>query len=110
MHKSKTEPTTTRIKGLLQMLSPYSFNSYYINGKNMILSDFLSRQKHDDSNPHEIIPVSFNMQNILHSRFYNIHKRKEGKHLVQTRSQAKSISITFPELHGVDKGIDPNIL
>ena len=27
----------------------------------MILSDFLSRQKHDDRNPHDIIPVSFNM-------------------------------------------------
>ena len=32
----------------------------------MILSDFLSRQKHHDSNPHEIIPISFNMHNILH--------------------------------------------
>ena len=28
----------------------------------MILSDFLSRQKHDDSNLHEIIPISFNMK------------------------------------------------
>ena len=31
----------------------------------MILSDLLSRQKHDNTNPHEIIPISFNMQNIL---------------------------------------------
>ena len=30
-------------------------------GKDMILSDFLSRQMHDTSNPHEIISVSFNM-------------------------------------------------
>ena len=30
----------------------------------MILSDVLSRQRHDDSKPHEIIPMSFNMQNI----------------------------------------------
>ena len=29
---------------------------YYIKGKDLILSDFLSKQKHDDSNPHEIIP------------------------------------------------------
>ena len=28
----------------------------------MILSDFLSRQKHDDNNPCEILPISFNMQ------------------------------------------------
>ena len=31
----------------------------------MILSDFLSRQKHDASNPHEIIPTSFNMHSLL---------------------------------------------
>ena len=46
----------------------------------MIFSDFLSRQKHDDSNPHEIIPISFNMQNVLHSRYYNIGERTEGKY------------------------------
>ena len=34
----------------------------------MILNDFLSRQKHGDSNPHEIIPISFNMHNVLHEK------------------------------------------
>ena len=34
-------------------------------GKDMI-SNFLSRQTHDDSNPHEIIPISFNMYKALH--------------------------------------------
>ena len=43
----------------------------------MILSDFLSRQKHDESSPHEIIPISFNMQIILQSRYNNIGERKE---------------------------------
>ena len=43
---SKAEPTTTKIKRLLEVLSSYSFNLYYIKGKDMILSDFLSRQKH----------------------------------------------------------------
>ena len=41
--KSKTEPATTRIKRLLELLSAYSFNLYYMKGKDMILSDFLSR-------------------------------------------------------------------
>ena len=40
--KSKTEPATTRIKRLLEILSAYSFNLYYMKGKDMILSDFLS--------------------------------------------------------------------
>ena len=35
----------------------------------MILNDFLSRQKHDNSNTHEIIPISFNMLNVLHNRY-----------------------------------------
>ena len=50
------------------------------------------------------------MQKIVQSRYYNIHERKEGKYLVQTRLQAKSSDITLPKVHGVDKGIDPNIL
>ena len=42
--KSKMEPATTRIKRLLELISSYSFNLYYMKGKDMILSDFLSRQ------------------------------------------------------------------
>ena len=55
--KSKMEPTTTRIKGLLELISSYSFNLYHMKGKDMILSDFLSRQNNYDSNPNEIIPI-----------------------------------------------------
>ena len=65
--KNKVELTMTRIKRLLEMLSSYSFNLYYIKGKDVVLSDFLSRQRHDDSNPHEIILILFNMQSILQS-------------------------------------------
>ena len=60
--KSKTEPTMTRIKRLLELISYYSFNLYYKKGKDMILNDFLSRQK-NNSNPHEIMP--FNMCKTL---------------------------------------------
>ena len=50
--RSKMEPATNRIKKLLEILSSYSFNLYYIKGKDMILSDFLSRQIKDDSDQH----------------------------------------------------------
>ena len=68
--RSKAEPATTRIKRLLGLLSPYSFNLYYIKGKDMVLSDFLSRQKTDDSNPHELIPILFMLRNQVDNHFY----------------------------------------
>ena len=108
--KSKVEPATTRINRLLEILSSYSSNLYYIEGKDVVLSDYLSRQKHNHSNPHEIILISFNMQYILQSKYYNISEEKVGKYLVQTRSQAKSSGISLSEVHGVGKGLDPNIL
>ena len=40
--KSKVELATTRTKRLLELISSYSFNLYYMKGKDMILSDFLS--------------------------------------------------------------------
>ena len=75
----------------------------------MILSDFLSRQLHDDSNPHEMIPNLLNMQSILQSRYNNLGEGNLGKYLVQTRSQVKSSSVKLPEVHGVDKGLYLNI-
>ena len=40
--KSKVELATTRIKRLLELIISYPFNLYYMKGKDMILSDFLS--------------------------------------------------------------------
>ena len=68
--KSKMEPPSARIKRLLEVLSAYSFNFSYMKGKNMTLSDFLSRIKVDKSNPHEIIPSSFDLQEVLKDKYY----------------------------------------
>ena len=38
-------------------------------GKDMILSDFLSRQRIDKSNLHDIIPISFDMKPILKEKY-----------------------------------------
>ena len=87
--QSKVELATTRIKRLLELISSHSFNLYYMKGKDMILSDFLSRQKNDDSNPNEIIPVSFNTYSILEdNRNIDIRKDIDGKYLIQTCSQS----------------------
>ena len=67
----------------------------------MILSDFLSRQMHDTSNPHEIIPVSFNMYNTLYETYYRIEMM--DKYLVQTHLQMKATGMNLPEVHGARK-------
>ena len=97
--KSKTEPTTPRIKRLLEVLSAYSFNLYYMKGKDKILSDLLSRKETDKSNPHEIIPISCDMKAMLSDRYYNVEEQK-GQYLVQTWSQAKDSGTKVPEVHG----------
>ena len=107
--RSKAEPATTRIKRLLELLSIYSFNLYYIKGKDMVLSDFLSRQKLDDSNPHEIIPISFSLRNVLHKSYYRLGSLKKlidsrkDNYMVQTRAQDKSSGVKLLEVHGAKK-------
>ena len=85
--KSKMEPATNIIKRLLEVLSSYSFNLYFIKGKDIILSDFLSRQIEDDSNLHEVILISFNIREILQENYHNI---VSDTYKVQTRAEAKA--------------------
>ena len=75
----------------------------------MILSDFLSQQKNDDSDPSEIIPISFNAYRILEeNRKGDVCKNKE-KFLIQTCSQANTSSTKLPEVHRVRKELNPNL-
>ena len=106
--KSKAEPVTPRIKRLLELISSYSCNLYYMKGKDMILCHFLLRQTDDDSNPHEIIPILFNMYNTLYESYYSIEV--EDRYLVQMRSQRKAIGIMLPEVHSAKKMLDMNVL
>ena len=81
---------------MLELISLYSFNLYYMKGKDMILSEFLSRQ-----NPHNIIPISLNMYKALYKNYYKTETKET--YLVQTWSQTKSSGITLPEVHGAKK-------
>ena len=105
--RSKVEPATTRIKRLLEVLSSYSFNLYYTKGKDMILSNFLSRQKVNDSNPCEIIPISFSLRTVLQDKYYSLEGENE-KYLIPTRSQMKVSGVQLPEVHGSRKGLGPH--
>ena len=70
----------------------------------MVQGDFLLRQNNDNSNPHEILPISFKMHKVLCKNYYNI-----DNYLVQTRSKSRSSGIKILEVHGMGKNLDPNI-
>ena len=54
----------------------------------MVLSDFLSRQLGDKSDPHQIIPISFNIKEVLSRNYQNNTK---AAFMVHTRSQSKGV-------------------
>ena len=96
--KAKTEPASNRIMRLLDRLSAYSFNLYYLKGKDMILADYLSRNHNeDDEDPADLIPVSF------------CKIRDIEEFCVATRASVKASGETVPEVHGIDKELDPHI-
>ena len=72
-------------------------------GKDMILCGFLLRQTYDDSNPHDIIPISFNMYMTLYENYYKIET--EERYLVHNQSQTKSSRVALPEVHGTKENI-----
>ena len=96
--KSKNLPTTGRIIRLLEHLSGYSFNLYYVKGKDMILCDYLSRIAVDDGNPDEVIPISFNalaqyrlVMDYIAESFLISHFN------VVTRSSTSAAGISLPQ-------------
>ena len=78
--KRNTEPASARIKRLLDVLTAYAFNLYYMKAKDMTLSNFLYIRKVDKSNPHEIIPISFDFQELQENIIFipgPDHKKQE---------------------------------
>ena len=104
--KAKTEPATTRIMRLLDRLSAYSFNLYYVKGRDMILSDYLSRHRQKDLDPSELIPISF----CCLKTYRSIIDNRIGEEIfcIKTRASAKASGETVGEVHGADKPLDPN--
>ena len=64
----------------------------------MILADYLSRNRNeDDEDPADLIPVSF------------CKIRDIDEFCVATRASVKASGEIVPEVHGVDKELDPHI-
>ena len=63
----------------------------------------MSSQQGDNSDSHQIIPISFNMKELLRQNYQNYVK---DTFLVQTRSQA--IGVKVPTVHGTTKPLVPH--
>ena len=105
--KAETEPATTRIMRLLDRLSAYSFNLYYVKGRDMILADYLSRNRSKDIDPSEMIPIRFCCMDVYRG-LLETEIKLEGYN-IGTRSSTKASGKKPPELHGADKPLDPNL-
>ena len=136
--QSKELPTTDRIIRILQRLARFNFHLYYVKGKEMILCDFLSRIKADNSDLHGLIPIAFNyIEHEAHpigefqavhfnpkeilAEFYRIEgivgyasmktysTQQINAYFVMTRGQAQATGTSVPEVHGHSKPLDPNL-
>ena len=62
--KAKRELPTLRLKKLIENLSEYKFDIYFLKDKEMHISDFLSRHPDDEDSPNEIIPIAFMLREL----------------------------------------------
>ena len=125
--KSKNPPTTNRIIRLLQAYENFDFHLYYIKGKDMILADYFSRVPADQDSAEELIPIAFtqlqavefNPTKILEDYYdfkedgklpiYGSGYYKVEEYKVMSRSQSKAQGLKLPEVHGVHKGVNPDL-
>ena len=106
--KAKSLPATTRIMRLLEILSGYAFNLYFVKEKDMTICDFLSMIDVDRGNPGEVIPISFNSFSMLNTmRKATLHQA--NKLLIATRSKTQAEGIALPPVHGAQKHLDPTV-
>ena len=108
--KSKNLPATGRIIRLLEHLSGYSFNLYYVKGKDMILCDYLSRIDVDRGDPSEVVPISFNaLAQYRLALDYATECFMITHFMVATRSGTSAAGINLPPVHGAQKAIDATL-
>ena len=98
--KAKTEPAKPHSMHLLDRLSPYSYNLYYIKGKVMILADYFNR--HCISDDHTI-SISFCPFSVF------LHHKGLDTYKITIRSQAKAAREMAPKVHGTDEALNSHV-
>ena len=111
--QAKREPPTLRLQKLVEHLMDYKFSIKFLKGKEMFVTDFLSRNPDNDTDsPNEIIPIAFllkivepwditNPKNVKKIKTFNSHscKRCEDHLCIITRSMAKQQAAEVPAMY-----------
>ena len=104
--KSQNLPATGRIISLLEHLSGYCLNLYYVKKKAMILCEYLSRITVDEGDPSEAIPISCNA--LAQYRFaidYLEESFMIPHFMVATRNSTSFAGIKLPPVQGAQKAV-----
>ena len=112
--KAKREPLTLRLQKLVEHLMDYKFNIKFLKGKEMFVTDFLSRNPDNDTeSPNEIIPIAFLLKDatvewdetkpLTRKRLklvkaHHCSKCDDGL-FVMTRSMAKTQGAEVPQMY-----------
>ena len=70
----------------------------------MVLVDYFSGHRESDNDPYGLVPVSFCCFEI-----YLSHFGLDTLNVRSTRSKTKEAGVIVPEVHGVNKGLDPHV-
>ena len=69
-----------RLKKLIEHLSDYKFNIKFLKGKEMHISDFLSRHPdNDNDSPNEIMPTAFLVHDVCNVVTRSMSKKAEAE-------------------------------
>ena len=112
--QAKRELPTLRLQKLVEHLMNYKFSIKFLKGKEMFVTDFLSRHPdNDNDSPNEIIPIAFllkdvakqwdetNPKDLKKSKIFNSHScvKCEDHIYILTRSMAKQQAAEIPAMY-----------
>ena len=97
--KAKREPPTMRLKKLVEHLSEYHFTTKFLKGKEMYISDFLSRHTGNEKYSKAILPVSlFDSPELERYGPDEMKALTDATLRIMTRKQAKEQGVVVPDL------------
>ena len=102
---SKSMTTSQRIGRILELLFSYNFSLHYVKRQDLSLSDFLSQIALNNSDLHESIPISFNVQEQLQEYYHQCREQL----CIHTKVSARQARVVVPDVFGKDKSLIPEV-